>query len=215
MRIEFHSVVSKNGLQDLSLELDVKGVLLLIDPSENLSRAILNAIVGLDEIYTGEILIDSTPLEDYLNRGQQIRHFGYVFDEGIMLSNLSLKENLMLPLRWIKPNLDEEESDALIDSWIRTFGMNFDLDQRPVMYHAGELKMLSFIRTLLIAPKLLLIDDPYYMLNKPERESLFRILKQIRASYPMLIASLDDDFAEGFADTIIDLSSYQNKYQRN
>jgi hypothetical protein len=53
------------------------------------------------------------------------------------------------------------------------------------------------------------------MLNKQERESLFRILKQIRASYPMLIASLDDDFAEGFADTIIDLSSYQNKYQRN
>jgi hypothetical protein len=31
----------------------------------------------------------------------------------------------------------------------------------------------------------------------------------------MLIASLDDDFAEGFADTIIDLGSYQNKYRKD
>jgi ABC-type branched-subunit amino acid transport system ATPase component len=116
----------------------------------------------------------------------------------------------MLPLRWLNPLLNENETRELIDSWMRTFGLDLDISQRPVCYHAGELKMLSFVRTLLIAPKVLMIDDPYYMLNKPERENLFRNLRALTSSYPMLIASLDDDFGDGFADQIIDLSDFRD-----
>ncbi len=214
MKIEFINVSSKEGLRNLTLELKLNKVVLLRDPSENLSRAILNAIVGLDEIWGGEIRIDDTGINDFLQKEPQIRSFGYIFDEGIMLSNLSLMENLMLPLRWLNPFLNENETRELIDSWMRTFGLDLDISQRPVCYHAGELKMLSFVRTLLIAPKVLLIDDPYYMLNKPERENLFRNLRALTSSYPMLIASLDDDFGDGFADQIIDLSDFRDRFQR-
>lgn len=212
MIVEFIDVSSRDGLFHLSLKLEISGVLLLYDLKENISRAILNAIVGLDEILEGRILIDGVELPEFLQKGPQIRSFGYVFDEGIMLSNLSLLENLMLPLRWLNPNIAENETLSLIDSWMHTFGLDLDLSQRPVRYHAGELKMLSFVRTFLIAPKMLLIDDPYYMLNKPERDNLYRILRKLKASYPMLIASLDDDFGQGFADSVIDLSSYQDNY---
>lgn len=212
MIVEFIDVSSRDGLFHLSLKLEISGVLLLYDLKENISRAILNAIVGLDEILEGRILIDGVELPEFLQKGPQIRSFGYVFDEGIMLSNLSLLENLMLPLRWLNPNIAENETLSMIDSWMHTFGLDLDLSQRPVRYHAGELKMLSFVRTFLIAPKMLLIDDPYYMLNKPERDNLYRILRKLKASYPMLIASLDDDFGQGFADSVIDLSSYQDNY---
>jgi ABC-type lipoprotein export system ATPase subunit len=212
MIVEFIDVCSKEGLNRLSLKLELNGVIQLYDPSENLSRAILNAIVGLDEIHEGQILIDGTELGDFLQKGPQIRSFGYVFDEGIMLANLSLKENLMLPLRWLNPNLAESETVNLINSWMKTFSLDMDLTQRPVRYHAGELKMLSFVRTLMIAPKCLLIDDPYYMLNKPERDNLFKTLSKLKASYPMLIASLDDDFGQGFADSVIDLSGLMQHY---
>jgi len=210
MVVVFDNVSSKEGLRHVSLKLWLHGVVLLHDPNENLSRAILNAMVGLDEILEGQILIDGLGMSDFLAKGPQIRSFGYIFDEGIMLSNLSLMENLLLPLRWLNSDIDEEETKELINSWMTSFGMNLDLSHRPVRYHPGELKMLSFVRTLLIAPKVLLIDDPYYMLNKPERENLLKILTQLKASYPMLIASLDDDFGHGFADRIIDLSDMQN-----
>jgi ABC-type sugar transport system ATPase subunit len=92
MKIEFINVSSKEGLRNLTLELKLNKVVLLRDPSENLSRAILNAIVGLDEIWEGEIRIDDTGINDFLQKEPQIRSFGYIFDEGIMLSNLSLME---------------------------------------------------------------------------------------------------------------------------
>jgi len=209
MKITFENVSSLEGIRNLDLELDLSHVTVLYDPSEILSHAILNAIVGLDELRDGQILVDGIPHWQYLDQEPQARSFGYVFDEGIMLSNLSLKENLMLPLRWLNPDLDEGETQKMIDSWMQRFDLNLDLSQRPVVYRPGELKLLSFVRTLMIAPKALLIDDPYYMLNKTERQKLYRILCNLKNSNPMLIASIDDDFGSGFADEIIDLSGKQ------
>lgn len=214
MNVIFEDVCSKEGIHRLNLSLDLSHVTLLLDHMEHLSRAILNAIVGLDEIYQGEIWVDDTPLLDYLNREPQARSFGYIFDEGIMLSNLSLKENLMLPLRWLNPNLEQSEMDILIQSWMNTFELKLDLNQRPVAYRSGELKLLSYVRTLLIAPKVLIIDDPFYILNKRERHILYRVLSQLKSSYPILIASGDDDFGVGFADEVIDLSTYQDYFER-
>jgi energy-coupling factor transporter ATP-binding protein EcfA2 len=118
----------------------------------------------------------------------------------------------MLPLRWLNPGLDEIEMDGLIHSWLDTFQLNLDLSLRPVAYRPGPLKLLSFIRALLLAPRALVIDDPYYLLNKGERKVLYDILTRLRYSYPMLIASTDDDFGSPFAENYIDLSSFTDNY---
>ncbi|MCB5277932.1 MAG: hypothetical protein PHN71_03525 [Candidatus Cloacimonetes bacterium] len=212
MIIEFKDVCSKEGLQGLSLKLSVNDVSQLYDPSENLSRAILNAIMGLDEVLSGGIYIDGVGLPQFLDAGLQASFFGYVFDEGIMLSNLSLYENLMLPIRWLHPDMDDDEINTKIKALMTLFGLNLDLSFRPVRYRAGDLKLLSFVRCLLIEPKVLLIDDPYYILNKRERSVLYRVLGLLREKYSMLIASIDDDFGRGFANEIIDLSEYQEYF---
>ena len=213
MIVRFDKVSSHGGLRDISLSLDLNRVTRIYDPSGNLGGKILAAIAGLDEIYEGEIYFDTQPLETFIKDGPQIRKLGYVFDEGIMLSNLSLKENLFLPLRWLDPELDEGETDELIDSWMDAFELDLDLKKRPVVYRPGQLKLLGFVRTLLIAPKVLLLDDPFYLLNKNERAVLYRSLLRLRASYPMLIASLDDEFGPGFSDTQVDLSRHQENFE--
>jgi len=112
-----------------------------------------------------------------------------------------------LPLRWLDPNLNEVETVERIQALMRDFGLELDLNQRPVVYRAGELKLLSYVRTLMIEPKVLLIDNPYYILNKRERSILLQVLQDLRKRYCMLISSNDDDFLRGFADQVVDLSS--------
>lgn len=209
----FDRVTSREGLQDFSLSLNLDRVTQLYDPSENLSRAILNVMAGLDELHSGEIFFDQVPLQDFIADGPQIRKLGYVFDEGIMLSNLSLKENLMLPLRWLNPQLDEDKTELAIQTWMQAFELELDICKRPVAYRPGQLKLLGFVRTLLIEPKVMLIDDPFYLLNKLERRVLLKVLSQLRDTYPMLIASIDDEFGAGFADEVIDLSPFQNNFE--
>ncbi len=207
MIVSFSDVCSREGIRNLDLNLDLKGTTLLYDPSERLSSAILNAMVGLDEILQGEIRIEGALLEDFLNAGPQIRSFGYIFDEGIMLSNLSLKENLLLPLRWLDPNLNEVETVERIHELLRIFDLELDLNQRPVVYRAGDLKLLSYVRTMMTEPKVLLIDDPYYILNKRERSILLQVMQDLKKRFCMLISSNDDDFLSGFAEQVVDLSS--------
>ncbi|MCB5252070.1 MAG: ATP-binding cassette domain-containing protein [Candidatus Cloacimonadaceae bacterium] len=209
----FDGVSSREGLSDFSLRLNLDKVTQLYDPSENLSRAILYAMVGLDELHSGEIYFDQVPLQEFIADGPQIRKLGYVFDEGIMLSNLSLKENLMLPLRWLNPHLDEARIASSIQSWMQSFELDLDLNKRPVAYHPGQLKLMGFVRTLLIEPKVMLIDDPFFLLNKIERKVLLKVLDQLRKTCPMLIASIDDEFGVGFADEVIDLSPFETNFK--
>lgn len=213
MEIRFKEVCSRDGILDLDLSIDLSRTCVLFDPHDNLARAILYLLVGLDTLSCGEILIDDIPINEYIGKEPLIRSFGYVFNEGIMLSNLSLKENLMLPLRWLNPNLNEREIDGLIISWLNTFQLQLDLNHRPVKYRPGSLKLLSYIRALLITPRALIIDDPYFLLNKKERIILYDNLCHLRNSYPMLIASTDDDFVSGFAGQVIDLSGFENNYR--
>lgn len=205
MKVDIQNLCTEDGLKDFSLVLDLSGVTVLYDSQEVTSTSILYALVGLGKILDGRILIDQIPLEEYPQ--PLVKSFGYVFDEGIMLANLSLLENLMLPLRWLNPEQIEAETIALIHSWMGTFGLKMDLSQRPSAYRPGALKLLSYIRTLMISPKVLVLDDPYYILNKTERTVLFEVLSRLRTGYPMLIASTDDDFFTGFADRVIDLNS--------
>ncbi len=181
-------------------------VCLLYDPTENLSRAILSILVGLDEISHGQLYIDGKNQAEFLQQGMLLHHFAYMFDEGIMLANLSLRENLNLPLHWLKPGLSVAETIETIDYWMDFFHLELDLSQRPAAYLPGKLKLLSYVRGLILDSHYLLLDDPFYILNKEERIQLFGGLLRLKPERPMLIASIDDEFGLGFADEIIDLS---------
>lgn len=206
MLIEFDRVSTDTALKDLRLRIKLEGTVVIRDPEEETSRSILSTLVGLDKVLSGSIRIDGTEFNRYFADKDLPKVFGYVFDKGIMLSNLNLRENLLLPYRWFHPEvsgLDAFERD--LDKWLRLFELKIDLNLRPSLFKPSILKKISYIRTLMLEPKILLIDDPYYILNKAERNTVYRILNSLRGSQTMLIASTDDDFGAAFAHNLIQL----------
>jgi len=208
MKIEFRNVYSDLGLDGLTLEFDLDALAVLHDPQEELSSPMLSALAGQSQITQGELLIDGIPLSDTLEGKPLHQVFGYVFNQGIMLSNLSIRENLLLPLRWQRPKLSDPEFDGLMEPWLKLFEIKPDLNLRPAMLKPSSLKYLSYIRSLLMKPDYLLIDNPYYLLNKQERGVMFKALSALRSTHRMLIASSDDDFSCGFSSNCLDLSSF-------
>ena len=84
-------------------------------------------------------------------------------------------------------------------------GVEMDLNIRPADVKPSILKFLSYTRSLVLKPKYLLIDSPYYQLNKMERKIMFNVLSQLRDTHKMLLARSDDDFAGGFSDELVEL----------
>ncbi|HRY83082.1 MAG TPA: hypothetical protein P5533_00445 [Candidatus Cloacimonadota bacterium] len=203
MKIIFDRVCSSGGLQDLSLELLVERVCVINDSTELQGKRILNTIIGLDEIISGSLTIDGIPWLEFISHQPMPRVFGYVFDEAVMLSNLSLRENLLLPYRMLNDDKADDNFETEVQDWMRQFGLSLDLASRPNVIRPPELKLLGFIRPLLFSPRLLLIDNPYYLLNEPQRCTVLEVLNRLKSSLPLLILSSDSDFNRGFAAQII------------
>jgi ABC-type ATPase involved in cell division len=94
---------------NLNLNLETKGATLLYDTSEISSAAVLKSLVDPEAISEGGIFLDDLPLETYYEKHLIPETFGYVFDAAIMLSNLSIRENLYLPF---KIRYQNHESDT-------------------------------------------------------------------------------------------------------
>ncbi len=208
MHLIFDNLSTNGGIKSFNLEFKTSVCTVLFDPCETLSAAILSTLVGLDEITSGQLLIDGISHDEYLNTKNLLSTLGYVFDEGTMLSNLTLRENLLLP--WHKrfesdPALNFETE---LQFWMDALGLQLDTNIRPALASPAQRKFMGIVRAFMLRPKLLLFDDPYYLFNKRQRQQLFAFLNSVMASQPMLIASADDDFSFSLADQVIDLSSF-------
>ncbi|MDY0151274.1 MAG: ATP-binding cassette domain-containing protein, partial [Candidatus Cloacimonas sp.] len=203
MKLEFKNLTSTGGLCNFCLQLEVSAFTVLFDAQELLSNAVLSVLIGLDEIEHGSLLLDGVEWEEYFTSHQLLSTFGYVFDEGIMLANLSLKENLLLPWRKRYEGANEKDWEQGIQQWLQRLELDIDLSLRPVSISAAQRKFLGYVRSLMLKPQLLLIDDPYYLLSKRERALLFNFLSGLKDEQPMLIASADDDFSGAIATKVV------------
>ncbi len=207
MHIHLAEVCSRNSLQCFSLDFEVNGCTVIYDPVEHISASILSTLIGLDNIDTGNVLLDGIPYDDYFLNHRLISTFALVFDEGIMLSNLTIRENLLLPWKIRFPGEDITTFNGELNRWMERLELNCDINLRPAFVSPASKKFLGFIRGVMLKPKLLLIDDPFYLFNKTERNLIYGFLQSLKSEQEMLIASADDEFLGSFATNVIDLSA--------
>ncbi|MCB5234139.1 MAG: hypothetical protein LHW60_02680 [Candidatus Cloacimonetes bacterium] len=205
MKIVFDAV-STVALDKFSLECEIKGLKILHDKESNRPRGILRALIALDDILEGNIYVDGVDLLSFLETESVIKNFGYIFDEGIMLSNLTLLENIMLPISRLEHKIDQDKVREELKMWLQTFELELDMNKRPASYRNSQLKLLGWIRTIMLRPKVLLIENPFYLLNKRERSVIVRVINQIREEFPILIASIDEGFIDNISAEIVTLS---------
>lgn len=203
------------GVCNLCCEMEINGCTLLYDPSETNAAGMLKALVDSSTIATGGIYLDDIAHATYYETHAITETFAYIFDAGIMLSNLSIRENLLLPYRIRFQEGKLEDFDTHLNEYKELFELDFDENERPAFIKPAILKQICYIRSLLLSPKVLLIDNPYYLLNRFERHNLLRVLKILKTRIPMIIASTDTDFQPPFADTLLVWKENTQKFEKS
>ncbi|MBM4403992.1 MAG: ATP-binding cassette domain-containing protein [Candidatus Cloacimonetes bacterium] len=209
MQLTFSSFTVNNIINQLDLSFPVEGITVLYDETESAAEMLLRCLIGLDRWKEGQIWLDDTELTHYIEEKTLINTFAYVFEDGTMMSNLSLRENLWLPyqLRW------KGEDPALFDKKLAVLMKRLDLDidlrWRPAFIKPAQRKQLCYIQAILLQPTILLINNPSYLLNRKQRALLQSILAEQAPGQAMIIASSDDDFTREIADRTVrfDLTS--------
>jgi putative ABC transport system ATP-binding protein len=138
-------------------------------------------MAGLDRPTEGEVLLDGRPIqdlsEDALARLRR-RHVGFVFQSFQLLSNLTARENVLLPLELLRRPSAGERADALL----RAVGLAERGHHYPSQLSGGEQQRVALARAFAPDPPLLLADEPTGNLDTATGARVLDLLEELRAA---------------------------------
>ena len=186
---------------------------LITGEDDEIKTMFLKAIGGLvdpDKV-GGKILFNGINL--YEATGQELqrirKRMAYIFYEGTLISNLSIRENLLLPIQFHSPRIDLTPFLKKIEDGFQYWNLPSVLDYRPSELSHSTRKILTFIRAALIEPEIVLLDKPLFNLAGKDRIRVHPFLEQLKKNGTSLImTSHFDAQLEPLIDEIINLDQF-------
>jgi len=166
------------------------GVTALYGPSGAGKSSLVSMIAGLVAPDRGRIALDDIVLFDADAR-QNIpayrRRIGYVFQEGRLFPHLTVAQNLEYG-RWMQ-KLPREPAEH--ERVVTLLDIGHLLARRPGKLSGGERQRVAIGRALLMAPRLLLLDEPLASLDRARKLEILPYLARLRdeAKVPMIYVS--------------------------
>ncbi|MEN9773746.1 MAG: hypothetical protein RL322_816 [Pseudomonadota bacterium] len=187
--IELSDVTLRYGgdtvaLSQTSLAIAHGDFVALVGPSGCGKSTILKLVAGLLRPTSGVVLVRDREPGATLRDVDAVR-VGIAFQNPTMLPWLTIRENVMVPLKIVRPFREHyasrrrgeyaERADALLDKvGLRGFG-----EKRPWQLSGGMLQRASLCRALIHEPQLLLLDEPFGALDQFTREELWAIMQDL------------------------------------
>jgi len=169
-------------LDDLSLKIDSGDSVAIVGPSGSGKSTLLNLISSLDQASSGHILHDSNEIKDLKeNELSQFRNrnLGFVFQSHHLLPQLSLIENVLVPLIPEKDKKLRKDAEERAQQLIDFVGLKDQKHQLPGQMSGGECQRTAVVRALIHEPGLLLADEPTGSLDKKSADRLGDLLVTI------------------------------------
>ena len=168
-------------LSDISLELSAGENLAVLGPSGCGKSTLLYVIGTLDPPTAGSVSIaGSNPYELNEPALAQFRnqHVGFVFQDHHLLPQLSVLENVMIPViaAGKATALQQQRAHELL----KRVGLDARLDHRPAELSGGERGRVALARALITQPKLVLADEPTGNLDRTTAMSVARLLLKLQ-----------------------------------
>jgi putative ABC transport system ATP-binding protein len=105
------------------------------------------------------------------------RHFGFVFQSYHLLDNLTVYENLEIPLSY--RNVKKGERDSIVCDVLDRFQMVGKKDLFPNQLSGGQQQLVGIARAIIASPKVILADEPTGNLHSSQAKDIMERFKQL------------------------------------
>ncbi len=171
------------ALRNVNLEVNAGEMLILLGPSGSGKTTLINVLGLLDKPTGGSVYLDGreiTSLGENEKCGIMNRTFGFIFQFFYLIPELTVMENVMLPL-WIKEKtylklrLYYQEAENLL----REFNLAGRKTFYPSQLSGGELQRVAICRSLICKPQVIFADEPTGSIDKEASEMFFELIKKL------------------------------------
>lgn len=149
----------RDHIDNVSFSLARGEGMLITGPEGSGKSLILDMVMAKRQPQSGQIFYNGVKVG--LQTDEEIEKLrfsiGYVTQTAGLINNLSLLENIILPLRY-HTEMKDDELFAAADIWISRYELDHKKNARPVSLSASEAMRTALIRALIVEPRILLLD---------------------------------------------------------
>jgi len=211
------SINSSQVLANFSIEIE-KGMLIILKGSYSSGALeLLKIIGGIIEPEEGRVLIEGVDINirSIKSKEEQVNSkTAFVFKSGGLISNLSIRQNFILPMNIFHANLTKREKNNLILTALKEFNLSAIIEKRPFEVPKDIRKMVGFIRALLINPSILLMDEPLSDLSEDFTEIVFqKIMENKKKNITQILLDHTTDNFLKLADGVIAMENGEKIFE--
>ncbi|HEX3505791.1 MAG TPA: ABC transporter ATP-binding protein [Xanthobacteraceae bacterium] len=184
------------ALQETNLRIYEGDFVALVGPSGCGKSTILKLITGLISASSGYVLVAGREI------GAEPVRVGMAFQNPTMLPWLSLRDNVMLPLKIVPPFRQQYrrkrkgEYRDRVEALLAQVGLAGFSDKYPWQLSGGMLQRASLCRALIHEPQLLMLDEPFGALDQFTREELWGVMQNLWLSRKPTVVLVTHDLKE-------------------
>lgn len=200
--------VQVQALKNVSLSFGETGMVFLLGKSGSGKSTLLNLCGGLDSPDSGEIVIKGRSSKEFSGAdfdSYRNTFVGFVFQEYNILDEFTVEDNVALALELQGKKKDK----AAIDDLLRQVDLEGYAKRKPATLSGGQKQRIAIARALVKNPQIIMGDEPTGALDSNTGKQVFDTLKKLSRDKLVLIVSHDRDFAETYADRIIEMRDGQ------
>lgn len=202
-----------NALRNISVDFFPGEFVAIIGKSGAGKSTLVNMITGVDEMTSGEIWVEETPLHKLdenqlaLWRGQSV---GVVFQSFQLMPNLSLLDNVMLPMDFCGlyiPGKSEQQALELL----RMVEMEDQALKLPSAISGGQKQRAAIARALANNPPVIIADEPTGNLDTATADSIFQLFADLARKGKTIVMVTHDHSLANRVDRVLTISDGEIK----
>jgi putative ABC transport system ATP-binding protein len=193
-------------LRRINLEIQQGEFVTIMGPSGAGKSTLLSIIGMLDSAWNGEYFFLNEAVHKLNNKKRNELHkanIGFVFQSYHLIDNLTVFENLEVPLSY--KNVPHKERVSLVCDALDRFHIVGKKDLFPNQLSGGQQQLVGVARAVILNPKLLLADEPTGNLHSAQGEEIMELFKKLNDAGTTIIQVTHSERNAAFGNRIIQL----------
>lgn len=197
--------VPVTALDHVDLLLPDTGMVFLLGKSGSGKSTLLNLLGGLDNATAGEVIVKGKSTSSFKQKhmdSYRNTYVGFIFQEYNLLPEFNVGANIALALELQGKRATDAEINAILEQVdLAGFG-----GRKPQELSGGQKQRVAIARALVKNPEIIMADEPTGALDSNTGVQVFDTLKRLSGQKLVVVVSHDREFAERYADRIIELA---------
>ena len=193
-------------LRRINLEIKPGEFVSIMGPSGAGKSSLLNILGMMDGAYEGEYWFDDVAVHKLAPKQRQAvqrEKIGFIFQHYHLIDDLTVAENLELPLSY--RDIAAGERKARVADLLDRFQIVGKKDLYPTQLSGGQQQLVAVARAVISRPALLLADEPTGALHSSQGRTIMELLRELNREGPTLVQVTHSEENAAYAGRVVEM----------